>query len=103
MFKMMPEITIINVEVGHTPREHVQIMLQNIKTGIEALFRNENKIPPKVLFIPTYNGVGKCTLSGNSEVFRIIDCSCRPIDIKTSDLIKLYVDKITAEVGATET
>ena len=97
----MPEITIINVEVGHTPREHVQNLLFQIKQGITDLFKNNDETPPKVLFVPTYNGMGKCTLTGDSEVFRIIDCSGSPIDIKISDLIKLYVDKITAEVGET--
>ncbi len=89
---MTSELIIINVEVGNMTLENVEKFIKYLKNAVSKQFDNE--YPPKCIFVPTRDGVCKCTLAGPSEVLKVITCEGKTLDLDIQDLLDTYGEQI---------
>ena len=91
---MTSELIIINVEVGNMTLENIEKFIKHLKNAVSKQFDDKYEYPPKLIFVPTRDGVCKCTQAGPSEVLRVITCGGKTIDLDIQDLIDNYGKQI---------
>ena len=91
---MTSELIIINVEVGNMTLENIEKFIKYLKNAVSKQFDAEYECPPKLIFIPTRDGVCKCTIAGPSESIKIVTCEGKTLDLDIQDLLATYGEQI---------
>ena len=91
---MTSELIIINVEVGNMTLENIEKFIKHLKDAVSKQFNDEYEYPPKCIFVPTRDGVCKCTQAGPSEVLKVITCEGKTLDLDIQALLDTYGEQI---------
>ena len=91
---MTSELIIINVEVGNMTLENIEKFIKHLKNAVSKQIDDEYECPPKLIFIPTRDGVCKCTIAGPSESIKIVTCEGKTLDLDIQALLDTYGEQI---------